>query len=276
MKCIYRTLVLFVAVCGAVSYAHAQTASRSTDTVTKSQQQSYLLKPKGPKAITNEMSGGIELNSNGGFLFRGANLFVNIAKVKPKDMKHSDMFYNTRLWQVEFSEVKDPKEYKTSGENGGSSNSYVYGKINNFYALKLGRFYMRMLAGKPDPGSVSIHWLYGGGFSLGLLKPYYLNVFSDPNAIKYGDDTKQDFLNQQLIESSAGFSKGLSEIKIIPGFHLKTGLHFDFSANRKSVIGVEAGVTGEYYTQPVPIMANESANSYFIGLYISAEFGKRW
>ena len=52
--------------------------------------------------------------------------------------------------------------------SGGSSGNYIFGKINNFYALKLGYGYRRMIAGKPDPGTVSIHWIYSGGFSVGL------------------------------------------------------------------------------------------------------------
>jgi hypothetical protein len=68
----------------------------------------------------------------------------------------------------------------------------------------------------------------------------------------------------------------LGEIKFVPGFHFKSALHFDFSTNRKTAIGVETGVNIEYYTQAVQIMATQSPNSAFLDLFIAIEFGKRW
>ncbi len=271
MKRLFSIFMVFAACLQLGVVASAQTAAGSKDTVKKYKLTYVLQKPSGPKPITRELSVGLRLNSNG---WSG---FVDIGRVKSKDAKHSDMFYKVRLWQVEFTEKKDPKEVKITGQGGGKgSNKYIYGKINNFYALKLGRAWMKMLAGKPDPGSVSIHWLYGGGFSLGMLKPYYINAFSDPNAIKYDENTKVNFLDKNVIEGSAGFAKGLGEIKMVPGFHFKSGIHFDFSASRKSIIGVEVGVNGEYYTQEVQLLANHAGTPYFVDLYVALQVGKRW
>lgn len=266
-----KVLILSFGCCGILSHATAQAVGRAADTAKKSKPVLMPVKPKAPKAISRELSFGLRINSN------GWSLFSDLGSIKSRDAKHSDMFYNVRLWQLEITEKKHPKQHKISNQGGGTgSNSYIYGKINNFYALKLGRGYMRMLAGKPDPGSVSIHWLYAGGVSLGMLKPYYLNVYSDPNAIKYGDGTKEDFLNQYLIQGNAGFAKGLGEMKYIPGFHVKSAIHFDFSASRKSVIGVEAGFNAEYYTQEVQIMANQPASALFLDLYVAFQVGRRW
>lgn len=271
MVSLFRTVFLVGAFSIAAIAAEAQVVAHPTDTVKKPMVKPMVQpKPKGPKPITHEMSGGLRLNTN------GWSLFTNLGKVKSKDPRHSDMFYNARLLELEFTEKKDPRETKTTSTNGGGGNTYIYGKINNFYALKLGWGYRRLLVGKPDPGSVSMHWANTGGFSLGLLKPYYLNTLGDPNAIKYSDNNKSTFLYQNLIEGSAGFSKGLGEIKFVPGFHFKSALHFDFSTNRKTAIGVETGVNIEYYTQAVQIMATQSPNSAFLDLFIAIEFGKRW
>ncbi|NDC42718.1 MAG: hypothetical protein EBZ77_14420, partial [Chitinophagia bacterium] len=127
-------------------------------------------RPKPPKPITNEWSLGLRLNTN------GWSLYTDIGKVKANDMRKADMFHNLLFFQIEFGEKKDPKEQKVAGQTNrfGGSKYFKYGKINNFYALKLGLGYSKMLAGKPDPGCASIHWNTVGGFSLGLLKPYYL------------------------------------------------------------------------------------------------------
>ena len=229
-----------------------------------------MLKPKGPKPIKHEVSLGLRINSD------GWSVYSDIGKVKTQDIKHSDMFYNVRFWQIELTEKKGPSEQKKTSNNGSGTNSYIYGKINNFYAVKLGYGFRKMIAGKPDPGSVSIHWVNAGGVSVGILKPYYINVYSDPTAVKYSDATKQDFLNEGLIEGSAGFSKGLGEVTVIPGFHFKSALHFDFSANKKNVIGIETGLNFEYYTSNIQLLANQDPVPYFFDIFIAAQFGRRW
>ena len=274
-----RTGILLLVCCISVRYAHAQSMARSTDSSKNSVRQVHQnvkqvrQAPKGPKAIKHELSVGIRLNTD------GWSAFADLGKVKPLDSKRKDMFYKVRLFQLEMTEKKDPREEKITAvvpSTSGGSPKYVYGKINNFYALKLGIGFMRMIAGKPDPGAVSIHWLNVIGASLGMLKPYYVNTSSDPSAIKYSSSTESDFLNQGVIEGSAGFSKGLSEMQFIPGAHLKTALHFDFSANRKNVIGAEAGLNVEYYSQSIALMATQNATPYFVDAYVSFQFGRRW
>ena len=65
-------------------------------------------------------------------------------------------------------------------------------------------------------------------------------------------------------------------MQFIPGAHLKTALHFDFSANRKNVIGAEAGLNVEYYSQSIALMATQNATPYFVDAYVSFQFGRRW
>ena len=267
-------MIVCIAWCVAVSSARGQVASRSADTVKKQiiTPVDHNVKPKGPRPIKHEMSAGIRLNSN------GWSVYTDFGKVKPKDLRRSDMFYNVRFWQIEFTEKKDPKEEKLTSSNntGNGSNRYIYGKINNFYALKLGYGFRKLLVGKPDPGSVSMHWVNVIGVSIGLEKPYYLNIYSDPNAIKYSDATATEFLNQDLIEGSAGFGKGLSEIKVIPGGHFKSAIHFDFSANRKNVLGVETGFNVEYYSSDIQMLANKPGTTYFFDIFLAIQFGRRW
>jgi hypothetical protein len=258
-------------------HAYAQDAIYgATDTAKKAKKlvvnAPVRIAPKGPKPIKNEISFGYRLLTN------GWAAYMDLGSVKARNARQADMFYNVRFWQVEFTEKKAPRQEKTvADENAsGNSGSYVYGKINNFYGLKLGYGFRKMIAGKPDPGSVSIHWSNVLGGSLGMQKPYYLNTRSDPNAIKYSDATQAQFLSQQLIIGGAGFGKGLGEIKMIPGGHFKSMLHFDFSANRKSVVGIETGVNVEYYASAVPIMVNQEAKPYFVDLFLAFQFGKRW
>lgn len=242
--------------------------------------QKILLKSK---PITREFSVGLRLNSD------GWSLFADKGYVRSKESKLHDQFYSVRVFQLEFSEHKDPKEIKRSVTDGSitgtgeKSKAFIYGKVNNFYALKLGYGFRKLLVGKPEPGTVSIHWLMAGGFALGMEKPYYLDgyVLQDngstliPATFKYSDETKESFLTPAYIHGSAGLGKGIGEIKYIPGIQAKTGLHFDFAGSRKTVLAVETGVSAEYYSSPVSIMANQDAKPYLVNLFASFQFGRR-
>lgn len=274
MSAFFRSALLLIPSCCMSIISHAQNvfADPADTTATKKLKSSNTkVAPAGPKPIRNELSFGYRLHT------AGWSMYFDIGKVKPENARTADMFYKVNVWQLEFSEKKHPKQEKLTAEgnaSGGSAN-YVYGKINNFYALKLGYGKRFMLAGKPDPGSVSIHWTNMLSASLGLLKPYYLNVDSDPNAVKYSDNPNV-FLTQRNILGAAGFGQGLSEVKTIPGGHFKSMLHFDFAANRKSVLAVETGVSVDYYSEPIPIMVDQEAKPYFVDLFVAFQFGKRW
>lgn len=140
-----------------------------------------------------------------------------------------------------------------------------------------------MIAGKPEPGTISIHWIYSGGLSLGLLKPYYIDAYvlrDNPRrftkeSIKYSDENKDAFTKQENIVGSSGWSKGLSETKIVPGIQAKTGLHFDFASTNRGKLALEVGLAAELYTQKIELMADQKAYPYLLNAYVSLQFGKR-
>ncbi len=239
--------------------------------------------PKKPKPIRTELSVGGRLTTD------GWSAFIDKGYVRSQDAKQRDQFHDVRLFQLEFSEHKDPKEVKHALSDQGSGGAqktkpFIFGKINNFYALKLGYGLRKMIAGKPEPGTVSIHWVMLGGLSLGLEKPYYLDGYVPqdnngtlaPATFKYTDETKESFLNEQYIRGGAGFQKGLGEIQYIPGIHAKTALHFDFAASKHNLMAVETGIGAEYYSRAIQLMANQEAKPYFVNLFASFQFGRRW
>ncbi len=205
-------------------------------------------KVKGPRALRGELSGGLRLYTD------GYGIFVDKGYLKGGEQfgqKNRDRLFHVRLLQFELSERKHPKEIKSNNGMPGigfAQNSYILGKINNFYQFKLGYGRRQMIAGKPDPGTISIHWVYVGGFSAGLLKPYYLNLQSSGET-KYSETNEIAFISPGNILGKASFSKGLSELKFVPGLYLRTGLHFDFATGRKGLMALEVGGSGEFYTQ---------------------------
>lgn len=242
------------------------------------------VRKKRPKPIKHELSGGLRLNSD------GWSLFLDRGKIKQPD-RSTDYHYDLHFWQLEFGEKKNPQEIKRSNTVGNTADAakpYIYGKASNFYALKVGYGKRKLIAGKPElnneveRGVISIHWVYAGGVSVGLEKPYYIEAYVDNNGISelksvnYTDTTKEAFLDQQFIVGSSGFGKGLGQTKIVPGIHAKTALHFDFAPSKKNKLAVETGLNVEVYTRGIELMAGQSATPVFVNVYASFQIGKRW
>lgn len=261
-------------------FVNAQSGGNSinrTDAALKATTKTVVKKPR---PIHREVSGGLKLNTD------GWGVYLDRGTVKSTD-KYPDQFYAVRVLQIELGERKSPQEIKRTNTLSATANDkptpFIYGKVNNFYSLKIGYGNRKLIAGKPESGNVSIHWVYIGGLTLGLLKPYYIDVYYKDStgstvqeSMKYSAAKEKYFLSKPDIIGSSGFSKGLGEIQINPGVQLKTALHFDFAASKHSVLAIEAGASLEYYASAVQLMATKDEKALFINAYASIQFGKRW
>lgn len=184
----------------------------------------------------------------------------------------------TNLYSIEIGERKHPKEEKLSRGQGGFSigNPFVYGKINNFYFTKLGFSQQRLIGGKGNKNGVAVAAVYGGGFSAGLLKPYYLSVSnsSSLDEIKYNNNDSV-FFNVSRINGSASFTKGFNEMKFVPGAFAKVGMRFDYGRYNEVLSAIEVGLNAEAYTKKMPIMLLNPEKQLFFNVYATIIFGKR-
>ncbi len=273
-----RFLYLFILFIGlnTITFAQAYKSSNGTSIAASAAKPPIVRRPP---PITKELSAGFRLNTD------GWSLIVESGKAKTEDTRRIDMFHDVRILQFEFSERRHPKELRIYGMDGAkqSDKMYSFGKLNNFYSFKFNYGYRKMIAGKPYPKAVSVHWVYAGGLTIGLLKPYYVDAYVSKDngstyereSIKNSPENSLYFLNTPFVIGSSGFSKGLGEIKIVPGLHLKTALHFDYTPNKFNVAAIEVGATGEFYTSKIELMANQKAVPYFFNLYAGIQFGKR-
>ncbi len=249
------------------------------------EEQQFLREQKRRKVvppITQEMNAGYRLYSN------GWGIYSQRGFIRTEDPEH---VHTNFLW-VELSEIRSPNEYRLQNQSFSSLNPnepkplpYKYGKINNFYQLKIGYGNQKPISGKPDLKSIQINWVYAAAFSLGMLKPYYLDLLiPEGNGFvrrydRYSDDTRESFLdlrNQGTIIGGADFTKGISEINMKPGIALRSGFYFDYTFSRKSFVGAEIGLCAEAYSSAIPIMAQNQARSFFLSLYADIRMGKRW
>lgn len=231
--------------------------------------------------ITQQMSVGYRLASDGWSFFTQRG-FIKVDAEK----LHTNFIF------VDISEKRNPKETRSYNENFSVINpselkpvSYKYGKINNFYQFKFGYGNSKPISGRLDRKSIVINWVYAVGLSLGILKPYYLDLFlPEGNTIvrkydKYTEQNKVYFLdlnNQGTIIGGSSFTKGFGGIKLTPGLAVRSGFYFDYTANRKTFLGVEIGASAEIYTKTIPIMVNTKNTPYFFNIYADFRFGKRW
>ncbi len=186
------------------------------------------------------------------------------------------------LFQLDFAERKHAKERKQTNPNLPTA-PFIYGKINYFYPLKIGAQQQFLLGNKSNKNGVAVTGNVGGGISLGLLRPYYLEVNDIPNGnrktIKYESadsstfKSNADLINLQV--SSSGFSKGWNEIKITPGAYAKAALRFDYGRYNEVLSAVEVGVTAEYYSKKIQQVVFVAPNQLFVNVYVALMFGKR-
>lgn len=191
------------------------------------------------------------------------------------------------IFQFEAGEIKHPKENKQAKTKGVdiygypySGHSYVYGKKNIFYQAKLGVGQRRLIGGKGIKNGVEVSAIYLGGFSLGLVKPYLLQLqdstASGSSYQKYTPENASSFLNVNNILGGPGLGKGWNEVKLVPGLYARVGMRFDWAEFNEFVSAVEVGLDAELYSQKIEIMVQNPGQQFFYGAYVSLVFGKRW
>jgi len=220
----------------------------------------------------------------------GFGLGVNIGELQT--------YYLTNFWNIELVEIKHPKELRQSFDfqpttNGKVSRAFIFGKRNSFFVLRGGFGQKRYFSEKAKRKGVAIGLSYEGGPSLGLLKPYYMELkYLEDAGVgnndfvirseKFSEANEDVFLDIGRIYGASSFAKGLSELSVIPGAHAKVALHFDWGAFDEFVKAVEAGVMVDLYFRNVPIMAERSGvveaenRPIFINLFLNLQLGKRW
>lgn len=206
---------------------------------------------------------GAQLRSNG---YGG---FVEIGKMKT--------VRKTSIYRLDITEIMAQKEQKIPNGAIIFGTPYKYGKVNNFYQVALGLGQQYILGQKGNKNGVAVSAVYTGGLSLGLLRPYYLEVQNpgggSSKIIKYTQDTAL-FLGNGII-GGGGFSKGWSEMSVKPGAFARAALRFDYGRFNELVSGIEVGMGIEYYASKIKIMAKQNDKALFFQGYIALLFGHR-
>ncbi len=181
----------------------------------------------------------------------------------------------TTIYQFELNEKKSPREIKVSAAASADGvSSYIPGKENNFFQFKMSAGQQRRLGGKGNKNGVAVTYLYTGGVSVGILKPYLINVVD-----KYNNNFQSSYptiIDSNYIETgAAGFFTGWGQLKVKPGLNAKTAMRFDYGRFNESITAIEVGVSAEYYFSKIPQMIIIPEKHFFFNGYVTILFGKR-
>jgi len=185
----------------------------------------------------------------------------------------------TILYEFELNEKHDPKEHHISATSDGINfSSVVPYKLNNLYEFKMAIGQQHLLGGKGNKNGVAVTYLYAGGVTIGLLKPYLLDI---QNQIT-GATTRKTFAQMatdttegDYITGASGFTVGWDKLSIKPGINAKQALRFDYGRLNQTITAIECGLTEEYYFSKIPLVYLVKEHAFFFNAYVSILFGSR-
>ena len=224
------------------------------------------------RILRMEEEGDLIFNKHNIFGFRLATDGYGIFFEKGKFKTPSKTF----LLQFELNEKKSPKEKRLTTGDVFSSSSVVAFKLNNFYSFKVAVGEEKLIGGKGNKNGVAVTWLYTGGLSLGLLKPYYINV-QDAFGNSY-KETFTQFLTDTAVaqvEGGSGFTVGWGHLKLDPGLNAKIAMRFDYGRFNQTISAIEVGLTSEFYLSKVAQVYVVPQKQFFFNGYVSIMFGGR-
>jgi hypothetical protein len=229
-----------------------------------------------------KISSKIRQAEEGVLVFRKQSIFGIQAKTNGYGVFYELGFMKTNrksnIFRIDITETKNAKEEKLLGGGIIFGNPFIYGKVNYLYPVTLGFGQQYILGQKGNKNGVAVSAVYNAGISIGLLRPYYINV-DDPGTgesrtIKYTQEDSALFLGP-TITGGAGFGKGWGEMKIKPGAFAKVAMRFDYGRFNEVVSGLEIGMSLEAYGSKIPIMLLQKDKSIFFQGYIALLFGRR-
>jgi hypothetical protein len=187
----------------------------------------------------------------------------------------------TFVYSFELNEKHDPKEHhvSASSDNGINVSTTVPFKINNLYEFKVAVGQQHLIGGKGNKNGVAVTGLYSAGLTLGLLKPYYLDVQNQVTQATsrktYAELASDSLAADNKITGSSGFLVGWGHLKYKPAVNARQALRFDYGRLNQSITAIEVGLTEELYFSKIPLAYLVPQKSFFFNAYVSIMFGSR-
>ncbi len=219
-----------------------------------------------PPLMKGEIAFGLNVHTSGtlGLQFRKAKNLTGYKKI---------------YWESDLVGMKHPKEIKSVNRYFTDAKAFVFGKQNNLTILRGGAGFEKTLYSKAEKNGIEIRFVYGGGLSLGITKPVYLNIL-EPTG-KFGEfetvvekyDPNKHFLDD--IYGRAPFTYGLNQINFHPGAYGRIAFNFEYSPIYYDVKALELGAIVDAYPKEIPIMALIQNKKFYFTFYITFIYGRK-
>ena len=236
--------------------------------------------PSEEQSYRKEFVYGVNFNTQGGLL--------GGASVRSSHVLDDRLL---RFWSIEGVMLKNAKEERVNTVIGGN---YIDRKTNHAFVLRPSIGLQRILFRKAADAGVQVNGLLSVGPSIGLLMPYYISfdrtAAANPNQqITLATD---DIVNEQydpikhansgaILDRGPLFS-GIGDTRVVPGFHVRGGLSFEYGRYRDAVTGMEVGVLVEGFTKRMLILSPGNLSDvdglnrqFFPSVYLTLYFGHR-
>ena len=175
--------------------------------------------------------------------------------------------------------VKHEKEIRSYNPVYDQGRSYVYGKVNAFYAVRIGLGTRHISTRKFRNGAVALGWHWSAGPVVGLVKPVYLEIGYPGIPYDYVVTERYD-PDEHGIEDIYGRSSslnGLLELTVHPGAFARCAIDFEYGSERDVVRMLSVGATLDFYPVAAPIMAErfEQNSHIFFTLFAHWNMGRQ-
>ena len=200
-------------------------------------------------------------------------------------------YYRTTYKNFEFGYIKDRREQRTNRNLviGGEriSSAFVFGKANELFTFRYSYGEKRFLSEKTRRRGLAVALIYEGGATLGILKPYSIEVIrtapDDPKdqfleTITFNEEVSDQFLDERIIYGGASFLDGWGSVTPTVGLHAKVGMQWALGAFDQKAKAFETGIMLDIFPRKIPLLIEQEGISnsfYFAKLYISFLFGPR-
>jgi hypothetical protein len=216
----------------------------------------------------SEFTWGINKNSSGGLI--GGFTFKKARKLSNRNILET--------YGLEIMNVKNPEETKYTSFITG--NSFIFGKANYLYALRLqyGRDFI-FFKKAPQQG-VEIKAVFAAGPSIGVVAPYYIEIADDNNPFmsiteQYDPAKATTTHSFDKILGTGALFEGIGDSKIQLGGNAKLALNFELGTVKSQITGFEVGFLVDAYFNKIVLMPAAPNNAVFPTIFFTLFYGSR-
>ncbi len=206
----------------------------------------------------SEFIWGINKNTRGGLI--GGFILKKSTRISENQFQ---------TYGLELMNVKHPKETRISNPLNG--NSYIWGKQNYLYSVRLQYGREQIIFKKASFQGLQIHAILAGGPTIGLVAPYYIQNSSGFNE-PFDPEKHVDFRD---VLGTGNILQGIGESEVKFGLNLKPALSFEFGAFKSNVSGIELGMVLEGFTEEIILVPNDSNDQFFTSFFVTLFYGRR-